>query len=612
MTTNEDNLYIFTRADFPFLGGDPGDSLSHIVIESQPRYTGSFHLGLTFLGAGDQVSAADIMAGRFWFRPEINDFGEAYNGFDFRVSDGTMLSQATGRLTMNVTPVNDAPVASDLALTLYTDQQHVFSSQDISFTDVDGDDFTELQVDTVPSSGYLFLDGQLITQARSVTRGDLDAGKLVFVPNQSSAATSTSFTFRLSDGVDIGSVATASITLQQRVSPSATYGVTFTSLNDLSTPITSVNLNDEFYAVVDLSQTGLFDPSVYSTNVRLNLHGNVFSVVGTPELLAGFGNLVTRDDAGGLLQEVGGLRQSTGFTSGQWVKIRLRADAVGLGMLSLDEPAGGALYETNVYGSDQSIARADTHYGSAPLTVVAAAAGSQTPGGNSGSLLSNPFVGPINPNGGQLPNSNPNPAMASSGDFTLTVTGKAYEPHSFLWDPSNPEDDFVGIPDRFARLEFKNNNPEKSVKVNVKVLGAVSDYYILAEGDPALTLRRYAKTTIQPGVAGFLNVEEGSGFDFFIQLGGESPNVYVIYVGALADRFEVEAEETVTFEAHPTFIDPNGGGSGGGGSEAVSKDVKLVDHAELGLQATGNPAEPLTAGQSQIDTATITISNKFG
>ncbi|MDD7994187.1 putative Ig domain-containing protein, partial [Kosakonia radicincitans] len=76
---------------------------------------------------GSVVSAADIS--KLTFRPTANANGTGYASFTWQVSDGTALSANTGTMTLNVTPVNDAPtLSSGATVTLTSTTEDVTSS----------------------------------------------------------------------------------------------------------------------------------------------------------------------------------------------------------------------------------------------------------------------------------------------------------------------------------------------------------------------------------------------------------------------------------------------------------------------------------------------------
>jgi uncharacterized delta-60 repeat protein len=116
-TILEDSLLTLVANDFNFVDPDVGNSLQSVQIATLPSVgtlfvdlndNSAFDGGLETLSDGSDVSIANINSSRLIFRPVAQANGTPYSSFDFRVSDGALLS---GKSTMSiaVTPVNDAP-----------------------------------------------------------------------------------------------------------------------------------------------------------------------------------------------------------------------------------------------------------------------------------------------------------------------------------------------------------------------------------------------------------------------------------------------------------------------------------------------------------------------
>ncbi len=123
------------------------------------------------------------------YTPSANVSGS--DSFTYRVSDGS-LSSATATVNINITAVNDAPVASAASLTTAAGQS---ASLTLSGSDVDGDALT-YSIVTGPAKGAL-----------SGT-----APNLTYTP-ASGYSGSDSFTFKVSDGKGGSSTTTVTITV---------------------------------------------------------------------------------------------------------------------------------------------------------------------------------------------------------------------------------------------------------------------------------------------------------------------------------------------------------------------------------------------------------------
>lgn len=137
ITFLEDNTYTFTTADFGFSdtpdtvnGGSTANTLLAVKITTLPA-DGKLKLNGGDVAAGDFVTATDITNGKLQFVPATDannksTVGADYTSFTFQVQDnggtkgadntastaddGVDLDPTANTITLNVTPVNDAPV----------------------------------------------------------------------------------------------------------------------------------------------------------------------------------------------------------------------------------------------------------------------------------------------------------------------------------------------------------------------------------------------------------------------------------------------------------------------------------------------------------------------
>ncbi|MGL4980025.1 MAG: beta strand repeat-containing protein, partial [Plesiomonas sp.] len=218
-TVNEDSAQTFNPADFGFSDVNSGDTLQSITIVTaltagelfiDANSNGVRDSGDTLLSNGAVVSAADIS--KLTFRPTANANGAGYASFTWKVSDGTALSANTGTMTLNVTPVNDAPVISNTSVskTVNEDSAQTFNPADFGFSDVDSSDTLQsITIVTAPTTGELFIDanndgvrdaGDTLLGNGSVVSAT-DISKLTFRPTANANGTGyASFTWKVSDG----------------------------------------------------------------------------------------------------------------------------------------------------------------------------------------------------------------------------------------------------------------------------------------------------------------------------------------------------------------------------------------------------------------------------
>ena len=177
VTTDEDTTYAFTSGDFNFSDPDSGDTLQAVVIASLPA-VGSLYLdandnnvddgGAESLSSGVVIPIADVDLGRLRFEPVGNENGIPYASFDFRVNDGEENSALSYSMTVDVTAVNDAPVAFD----------DTGSTDEDTPVDVDvlAND-TDVDADDAPSN--FTLDTVLINSVTGLTGGGTGAVSVV-------------------------------------------------------------------------------------------------------------------------------------------------------------------------------------------------------------------------------------------------------------------------------------------------------------------------------------------------------------------------------------------------------------------------------------------------
>ncbi|MHC4919155.1 MAG: Ig-like domain-containing protein, partial [Planctomycetota bacterium] len=209
VTTNEDTAYTFSAADFGFSDVDAGDSLTKIQITGLES-NGTLKLSGADVTLNQEILAADI--GNLVFMPAQDANGTGYDSFDFKVHDGIEYSVAANTITVDVTPVQDAPTAADKTVTTNEDTAYTFSAADFGFSDVDaGDSLTKIQITGLESNGTLKLSGVDVTLNQEILVADI--GNLVFMPAQDANGTGyDSFDFKVHDGIEY-SVAANTITV---------------------------------------------------------------------------------------------------------------------------------------------------------------------------------------------------------------------------------------------------------------------------------------------------------------------------------------------------------------------------------------------------------------
>ncbi|MBK9081559.1 MAG: tandem-95 repeat protein [Rhizobiales bacterium] len=160
LTTAEDTPYTFSAADFGF--GDPSDTpanaFASVIVTTLPG-SGALTLNGVAVTAGQVIAATDI-GGLVW-TPATDANGAGVASFTFQVVDdggvangGVDTDQSPNTITFDVTPVNDAPVASAPPATTAEDTP---VSGAITASDVDGDALS-FATTTPPAHGTVTVD----------------------------------------------------------------------------------------------------------------------------------------------------------------------------------------------------------------------------------------------------------------------------------------------------------------------------------------------------------------------------------------------------------------------------------------------------------------------
>lgn len=173
-----------------------GDSLT-ALISSLPA-KGTLYQTSDGVQVGDPITLAPVIVrnpqGQVIYRPAPDGFGSPYTTFKFKVNDG-MVSSAEATATVNVTNVNDAPVAVDDVVYLRSGSILAAYTPTANDKDADGEVLT-ITAFTQPSKGALTQNGD---------------GSLRYVPEVGFTEGSDTFQYTLQDGAGASASATVQI-----------------------------------------------------------------------------------------------------------------------------------------------------------------------------------------------------------------------------------------------------------------------------------------------------------------------------------------------------------------------------------------------------------------
>ncbi|MBI2790488.1 MAG: cadherin-like domain-containing protein [Gammaproteobacteria bacterium] len=174
VSTLEDTAKTFTAADFGFSDTNDAPNIFQSIFITALPGVGTGILSIAsgasvpagLVTVGQEISVADIPF--LTYTPTANANGTGYASFDFKVKDdgltangGIDTDPTANTITIDVTPVNDAPDGADKTVTILEDGSKVFTAADFGFTDAsDAPSPNSLQsifITAIPSVGSLFL-----------------------------------------------------------------------------------------------------------------------------------------------------------------------------------------------------------------------------------------------------------------------------------------------------------------------------------------------------------------------------------------------------------------------------------------------------------------------
>ena len=192
VTTNEDTAHTFAASEFNFADVD-SDSLDHVTIATLPA-TGTLTLSGSAVEEGDDIAANQIE--NLVYTPVANGNGDPYTSFTFTVNDGTADSASSYTMTVDVTPVNDAPTAANNTVTTNEDTAHTFAASEFNFA---VDSLDHVTIATLPATGTLTLSGSAVEEGDDIAANQIE--NLVYTPvANGNGDPYTSFTFTVNDG----------------------------------------------------------------------------------------------------------------------------------------------------------------------------------------------------------------------------------------------------------------------------------------------------------------------------------------------------------------------------------------------------------------------------
>lgn len=143
--------------------------------------------------------------------------------FNVIVKDADGSKSAYTMQQVTTLTLNKPPTSSNGTVNVNEGQVYTFNTTSFAFSDEDaGDTLKQIQISAIPTSGQLFLDSNLngqfdaaeaIPNGMTVSKVDLDAGKLKYITDNGTAST---FAFKVSDGMNNSGVYTMNLIVKAR------------------------------------------------------------------------------------------------------------------------------------------------------------------------------------------------------------------------------------------------------------------------------------------------------------------------------------------------------------------------------------------------------------
>ena len=279
ITTNEDTAHVFSASDFGYTDADDDDALVSVKITgledagALQYYNGSAWVDVT---ENQVITATDIGNNKLRFNPAANENGSSYTTFDFTVNDGDADSASANTITVNVTAVNDAPVADNETNSVNEDATITVTdgSSDVLHgdTDTENDALTVTQIAVTGASNSSVAGSSTYNSngtSKTGTYGTLVIGAngtYTYVADQSAA-----------DDLDAGDTATDSFTYtvsDGTATDTATLIITVTGVNDVPTAADkTITTNEDTAHVFSASDFGYTDADDDDALVSVKITG---------------------------------------------------------------------------------------------------------------------------------------------------------------------------------------------------------------------------------------------------------------------------------------------------------------------------------------------------
>ncbi len=247
VTTKEDTMVTITQ--FTVSDVDVGDTFK-LVITALPALGTLRHPAgdNSAIAVNEEISYSDAASWELRYTPPANANGSPFTTFKFRVRDSSGAANdlsAEQIVTINVLPVNDAPVANDISLTTNEDTATTFHFSDY-VSDVDNtDDQLTVTITSLPTNGRLEIttDGSTYTTVTQSQSFAVNSFNTRYIPATNFNG-DDSFNWFVQDPSGATSAATASITVNPVNDAPSSQDKSVTTIRDVPVDITNFLVTD--------------------------------------------------------------------------------------------------------------------------------------------------------------------------------------------------------------------------------------------------------------------------------------------------------------------------------------------------------------------------------
>jgi len=216
----------------------------------------------TGLNAGDTFTQSDIDTALITYTPNAN--ANNMDEITFSVTDG-MNTLAGNTFTINITPVNDAPViASNTGVTADEGEAVTITQSALEVTDIDSAaGALTYTISTAPVNGTLYKSGVAMSAGGTFTQDDINNSRITYTHNGNETL-ADSFIFTVSDGAG-GTIG------------ATTFSITVNPTNDdpfITGLPSDITVTENTPSNVDLSAVTLTDADSGGNSITLTLSVN--------------------------------------------------------------------------------------------------------------------------------------------------------------------------------------------------------------------------------------------------------------------------------------------------------------------------------------------------